>query len=154
MNNDAAGEKTNPQHEIFISEMVSHGNRRIAYQKAYPETSDRSARTSAARLLAQPHIAARIRSSMVQMQVEAVETLKETYKGRLADIIEKRAVLAQIIRGELVTVKEVTKKGITETIRYKCDPKERIRAIILDNKLEEEWTRALTIPDEGVRHIE
>lgn len=154
MNNHETTEKTNPLHEIFITEMISHGNRRIAYQKAYPETSNKSARTSAARLLALPHIAARIRAGIMNIQLEAVEALKEAYKGKLADIVEKRAVLAQIIRGELVTEKEVTKKGETEIVRYKSDPKERIRAIILDNKLEEEWTRAIVIPDEGMKYIE
>lgn len=141
-------------HEIFIEQMAIHGNRRIAYQKAYPGATDASARTGAWRLMMKEGIAKRIRQLQLQQKEEALNDLKEIYKGRLADIQEKRAILAGIIRGDLVPQKETTIADGSRTVKHTCDPKERIRAIMLDNKMEEEWRDALTLPNEGMRHLQ
>ena len=134
--------------------MVLHGNRRLAYQKAYPAAKDKTARTGAWRLLKDPQIANSIRKKRLQAKQQEIEILREQYNKRLADIEEKRAILAQIIRGELVAQREVTKNGETQIIKYASDPKERIRAIIIDNRMEEEWREAIALPDEGVKHLE
>lgn len=141
-------------HEVFIDQMVLHGNRRLAYQKAYPNAKDKTARTGAWRLLKDPKIANSIRKKMLDIKQQEIEVLKEQYNKRLADIEEKREILAQIIRGELVAQREVTKNGETQIIKYASDPKERIRAIIIDNRMEEEWRKAIALPDEGVKHLE
>ena len=49
---------------------------------------------------------------------------------------------------------KINKKGETQNQKYKTDPKERIRAIIVDTKLEEELHKTLIIPDKGMRYIE
>ncbi len=155
--NKAIEEQTTIQqkHQVFISEMIAHGNRRLAYQAAYPSSSNAAARTSACRLLAMPHIAYSIQKGLLQLRQLSIQSLREQYNGRLTGIEEKRAILAQIIRGELVTEKESTnKKGESLIIKMKNDIKERIRAIMLDNKMEEEWNQAIVSPDNGVRYSE
>jgi hypothetical protein len=145
----------NPLHAIFVAEMIATGNRRIAYQKAYPRTENASARTAACRLIARPEIANAIREGLIEMQQQALETVRKKYEGMLTDVDEKRIVLAQIIRGELTTERETTsKKGETQTMKVKADPKDRMRAILIDNKMEEKWNRIMNIPDEGMRYVE
>lgn len=148
------GEPLKPAHEIFVRELLSHGNRRIAYQEAYPGVGNASAYTSSGRLLKNQAIVARIMHELLNIKNITTQVIREHYNGKVADLEEKRAVLAQIIRGELVTEKEITKKGETQTQKYKTDPKERIRAIIVDTKLEEELHKTLIIPDKGMRYIE
>lgn len=143
-----------PAHELFIAEMIAHGNRRIAYQKAYPGVANASARTAAARLITDPYIAGSIQKGLLEIKQNTLETIRKEYEGRLTDIEEKRAILAQIIRGEISTEKEINKKGETQTIKSKVEPKDRIKAILLDNKMEEEWNKILNIPDEGMRYVE
>jgi phage terminase small subunit len=144
----------NPAHLAFVTEMIATGNRRIAYQKAYPDTSNNSARSAACRLLTRPEVANAIREGLLEMKRQAIQVIKEKYEGKLSDIEEKRAVLASIIRGELVAERETTKKGETQTTKVKADPKDRMRAILIDNKMEEEWTRIIEIPDNGVKFVE
>lgn len=150
----APGEPLKPAHEIFVRELVSHGNRRIAYQKAYPGVGNASAYTSSGRLLKNQAIVSRIMNELLKVKDIATQVIRDHYNGKVADIEEKRAVLAQIIRGELVTEKEITKKGETQTQKYKTDPKERMRAIIIDTKLEEDLYKTLAIPDKGMHYIE
>ncbi|WP_276132536.1 hypothetical protein [Polluticoccus soli] len=123
----------NPAHAIFVAEMIATGNRRIAYQKAYPDTSNNSARSAACRLLTRAEVANAIREGLLELKQQAIETIKQKYEGKLSDIEEKRAVLAQIIRGELTTERETTKKGETQTSKVKAAPNDRMRAILIDN---------------------
>jgi phage terminase small subunit len=141
-------------HSLFIAEMIATGNRRMAYQAAYPNTGNASARTNACRLLSKPDIARAVREGLLEIKMQALQTVKEKYEGRLADIDEKRAVLAQIIRGEAITERETTKEGKTQLTRIKGDTGARLRAIALDNKMEEEWNQIIELPDNGVRHME
>jgi phage terminase small subunit len=148
------GSIKNPAHAAFVAEMIATGNRRIAYQKAYPDTSNNSARSAACRLLTRPEVANAIHKGLLAIKHQAIQAVKEHYEGRLSDIEEKRAVLAQIIRGELTGERETSKKGETQTVKVKADPKDRMRAILIDNKMEEEWNRAIELPDTGVKYIE
>jgi phage terminase small subunit len=143
------------QHTIFINEMIASGNRRLAYQAAYPDTKNSTACTNACRLLSKPEIANAIREGLLEIKRKALEAIREAYEGKIADVEEKRMILAQIMRGELVAEKETTtKKGDTQTTKVKGDPKDRIRAIILDNKMEEEWRRIIDLPYEGMNYVE
>lgn len=101
-------------HTAFINEMIATGNRRRAYQAAYPDASRATARSNACRLLAKPEIAQAVREGLLELKRHALETIRQQYEGRLADVDEKRAVLARIIRGEVITEKEVVKDGKTQ----------------------------------------
>ena len=133
----------NHAHETFISEMIAHGKRQEAYLAAYPASSYNSAASSAYRLLANPEIATRIRAGMLAARMQAIETYKQAYQGQLADKEEKRKVLAQIIRGELQTENEVLKYGRKQKIKQGPKTTERLKAIALDNLMEEYWSGGL-----------
>jgi hypothetical protein len=143
------GKPFNQRHIIFICEMIAHGNRSVAYRKAYPDSSFNAAYTNGCRLLAMPHIANYIRDITLALKKRSVEALREKYQGQMTDIEEKRKVLAKIIRGEYTLQKEV-KDGEPGTLQ-KPDMKDVIRAIILDNKMEEEWSKAVSLPDTGIK---
>lgn len=146
---------TREKHEIFIREMIAHGNRRLAYLAAYPSSSNGAATTSACRLLSIPYIAHSIQKGLLAAKQLALQSLQEQYSGHMADIIEKRKILARIIRGELVAEKEIVKAdGEKQRTRTIADPKDCIRAIMLDNRMEEEWKQAVAFPDNGVRYAE
>ena len=105
----APGEPLKLAHEIFVRELVSHGNRRIAYQNAYPGVANASAYTASGRLLKNDAIRARIMHELLNVKNIATQVIRDHYNGKVTDIEEKRAVLAQIIRGEIVTEREITK---------------------------------------------
>lgn len=130
----------NIAHETFINEMIAHGKRHEAYIAAYPGSHINSASSSASRLLAVPEIAGRIREGLLAARTQAIETHKQAYAGKLADKAEKREVLAQIIRGELQVETEVLKYGCKQKVKQTPKTTERLKAIALDNLMEEYWT--------------
>lgn len=137
------------RHRLFVAEMIAHGNRRLAYQKAYPGVKDNTARINACRLLSNPKVAQAVRDGLVAKKKEEERTLKAVYSGKLAMLEEKRAVLAKLIRCELQLEKEVAHNGNTTTLKQKPGFKDILRAIIVDNKMEEEWQKLVTLPDKG-----
>ena len=150
---DKTGKPFNQRHIIFICEMIAHGCRSSAYQKAYPDSSRNAAYTNGCRLLAMPHISGYIRELTLAIKKKSLETLKEKYEGIMVDIEEKRKVLAKIIRGEYAIQKEV-KDGEPGTVFHKPDMKDVLRAIIVDNKMEEEWIKAVSLPDIGIKFFD
>jgi hypothetical protein len=138
---------SNRRHQIFIHEMVAHGNRRIAYQKAYPGVKDSTAYANAYKLMQYTEIAAAITEGRLKLQQQTNELLRQSYKGKIADIEEKREVLAQIIRRELVKETETVKTADRQWVRELSNPRELIKAILADNKLEDEWRRVIALPN-------
>jgi hypothetical protein len=136
------------KYDIFVREMIQHGDRFTAYRAAYPSVSKASARTAAARLLSKPGIARRIQEARLQQKAEARAALRMHYNGRLVDIEEKRALLAEIIRGTSVTQVDVKddRTGAKSTV-VKNSLRDRMRAMALDSQLEEEWKRIMEMPD-------
>lgn len=135
----------NRRQQIFIEEMIAHGSRRLAYQKAYPGVKDQTAHTNAYRLLAKPHIAIAIKEGLIQAKKDSLAALKKQFEDNIA-ADEKRAVLNRIIRGEY----EVQKiKNGSEVVIEKPGIKDVLRAIALDNKMEEEWLQVTKLPDNG-----
>jgi hypothetical protein len=136
---------TNRRQQVFINEMIIHGSRRLAYQKAYPGVKDQTAHTNAYRLLAKPHIAMAIKEGLIQAKKDSLAALKKQFEHNMA-ADEKRAVLNKIIRGEY----EVQKvKNGSEVVIEKPGIRDVLRAIALDNKMEEEWLQATKLPDSG-----
>lgn len=133
----------NSAHETFINEMIAHGKRHEAYLAAYPGSHVNSASSSASRLLANPEIANRIREGRLAARMQAVAAHKQAYAGKLADKAEKREVLAQIIRGELEVETEVLKYGRKQKVKQTPKTTERLKAIALDNLMEEFWTSGI-----------
>jgi phage terminase small subunit len=141
--------KLNHAHEKFINEMIAHGERMTAYTRAYPGVSQSSACVNACRLLRNPVIARRIHEGLVQARVTALNVLSERYAGAIGGIEEKRKVLAEIFRGNTSFEREVYINGKLEKHQVKPGYHDRLRAIVMDNKMEEDWLRAIELPNNG-----
>lgn len=128
-----------PQHEIFVREMIRHGNRILAYKTAYPHAKDEALRTAAARLLAKPHIQQAIDAVMQPLRQQAVAELeavaKERVKEEICSLQQRREVLAKIILGRMQVKKHIRLKDTIHEVHDDVSPAAIIRAIDLDSKL-------------------
>lgn len=111
----------NPKHEIFINEMMKHGNKIRAYKAAYgEEVKDESARVSASNLLKDDYIS---------------ERLEDSWKSIRLGIQDDKAAF---IHQELKII-AIQRKALLEIIGDPNNPRptDIIRAIRLDNELAE-----------------
>ena len=128
------------QWQVFINEMIKHGDKVRAYKTAYPTAkSERSALNNSARLLKNDAILSAIKSGQAKAaelaQNAAVEAASKNELGTLLTAIEKRSILAKIARGEQdVQEFAITKMGPIEYTR-KPNPQEISKAIEIDNKM-------------------
>lgn len=140
-------------HQTFIIEMIKHGDKTIAYQKAYPKcTDEESARKSAERLLRHhPEVAAEIEEATAHIRhrayAEAYRLHTEQQKVPLLSILKKREILTQLATCEM-KVGRYVKDGDTYKLIFE-DPRPRdiIKAIEVDTRLEEMCNRARNITD-------
>lgn len=140
-------------HQTFIIEMIKHADKTMAYQKAYPKCTDaESARKSAERLLRHhPEVTAEIEEATAYIRqrayAEAYHLHTEQQKVPLLSILKKREILTQ-----LATCEMKVGRYIKDGDRYKLifeDPRPRdiIKAIEVDTRLEEMCNRARNIHD-------
>ncbi len=128
----------NLAYERFINSMILTGDRTGSYQYAYPGTSELSAQSGASRLLANSYIRGKTKQALMQADEEVMEECRKIHKGRIADMTEKRELLAKIMRGELGTEKEVLRDGEVVVLKT-THMRERLRAIEKDIQLESSW---------------
>lgn len=145
----------NLRHETFIQEMIAHGNRREAYLKAYPQSSPAAAYNNACRLLSIPYIRNKIQEAYTATENSVLQQLQQDYGAELADVYEKRVLLARIIKTvlqqnetsvtdtETKTVTTATKRNNLVTASQQPTISQVLRAIVLDTKLEYGWKRKL-----------
>jgi len=125
-NSSNAAAKANPKHDIFIREIVRHGDKARAYKAAYPGVSDAAARTAAVRLLGHPYIKQQLKHEQAQIMLGVKEDKAAFINQELKIINVKREMLLKIITG-------VIKSTIAE----------RIKAIRLDTELAEQQAKLL-----------
>lgn len=145
----------NLRHETFIQEMIAHGNRRAAYLKAYPQSSPAAAYNNACRLLSMPYIRNKIQEAYTATENTVLQQLQQDYGAELADVYDKRVLLARIIKTALQqnetdvtevatkTGTSVTKRNNSVTMLQQPTISQVLRAIVLDTKLEYGWKRKL-----------
>lgn len=145
----------NLRHETFIQEMIAHSNRKAAYMKAYPQSSPAAAYNNACRLLAIPYIRNKIQEAYTATENTVLQQLEQDYGVQLAEVLEKRMLLACIIK----TALQQNETDVTETATKTAAPatnrnrfvttlkqptiSQVLRAIVLDTKLEHGWKRKL-----------
>lgn len=118
--------KTNPRHELFISQMLLHGDKLRAYKAAYPKATDEAARTASTRLLNNPYVSEKLRDAYNAIHIGVAEDRMAFIHQELKIIKQKRKLLIRIIAGERdATVNE------------------QIKAIRLDNELAEQQAQLL-----------
>ncbi len=145
----------NLRHETFIQEMIAHGNRKAAYLKAYPQSSHAAAYNNACRLLANTYVRNKIQDAYTATENTVLQQLQQDYGAELADVYDKRVLLARIIKTALLqnetAVTEVETNITTLATKCNCSVtnseqptiSQVLRAIVLDTKLEYGWKRKL-----------
>jgi len=119
-------EKLNPKHEVFIRQMILHNDKVRAYQMAYPDASDESARVAASRLLIQPEIKERLQEAYKSIALGVREDKAAFINQELKIINVKREMLLKVISGAT-----------------KATVKEKMKAVQLDNELAEQQAKLL-----------
>lgn len=125
-NTSPATAKANAKHDIFIREIVRHGDKVRAYKAAYPGVSDAAARTAAVRLLSHPYIKDQLKQEQAQIMLGLKEDKAAFINQELKIINTKREMLLKIICGTI-----------------KATVAERIKAIRLDTELAEQQAKLL-----------
>lgn len=128
-----------PQHEIFVREMIRHGNKTQAYLAAYPDATGEALRTAATRLLNKPHIQQAINCVLQPIREKAAAELENAASQRIKEEIcslqQRREVLAKIILGKMQVKKHIRLKDSIHEVYDDATPAAIIRAIDLDSKL-------------------
>ncbi len=131
----------NLRHETFIREMITHGDRQKAYLAAYPSSTYDAAYNNACRLLAIPAISERIQKAVQEAEEQVAERYREQCAQAAATVLARRVALAAIIRREAVDEKIVTSRGKAYLLRQPPSISDMLKAIELDNELENSWRR-------------
>lgn len=141
----------NPRYHTFILGMIKHGDKLKAYCAAYPKAKEESARKAAERLLRNPQIAAEINEAAAAIRYkaykEAYKEHVETSKVKLLSIMKKREILTQIATCEMKVGRHVKSDGAYRMVYEDPRPKDIIRAIEIDTRLEEACNRARNMDD-------
>jgi hypothetical protein len=140
-------------HKTFIIEMIKHGDKTLAYQKAYPNcTDDESARKSAERLLRHhPDIAEEIEEATAQIRhqayTDAYRLYTEQQKTKLLSIMDKREILARIAKCEIKVCRYIKDGDRYRMLFEDPHPREIMRAIEADGRIEDRCNRARNLAD-------
>lgn len=125
------------QHQIFVDQMIAHGDPTKAYMVAYPKSSENTARTNSYKLLQKTAINAAIKEHTDKITAAVTEEVTAVAKKLSVDKLltshEKRAILAKIAKGRLKIQDEIMVEG--KKVKYMRRPNlyERLRAIAIDN---------------------
>lgn len=133
------------QHQIFVDEMVKHGDQIKAYMTAYPKAKEETARVESYRLLQIPTVSEAIKEHSEKIKAiatqKAAEELKEVIVGNTLTAHRKREILHGIAEGTLaIKVKKrfwdkVQEKYVIKEVSQFPDHTTRMKAIDLDNKM-------------------
>ncbi len=140
-------------HQTFILEMVKHGDKELAWQKANPgNKGGNSARKAADRLLRRhPEMAAEIEEAVAtirhQAYKEAYKLYTEEQRTPLLSMMQRREILARIARGEVKVCRYVKDGDRFRMLFEDPRPRDMIRAIETDAKMEEACNRARNFTD-------
>lgn len=146
------------EYDIFVNNMIRHGDIDKATIAAYPHTADdcKTRRTYAGRLMKHPTIIEAIKRrggvigkvvqqeeerALAELAQEIKEELKQEYREILLTAVRKREILKQIAEGqlEILVRKPVWDKQqgkfVTVPVMEPPSHKDRLAAIELDNRM-------------------
>ena len=128
----------NPKHQIFLSEVLCHGDASRANKTAYPEAEGEALRTAANRLLHQPAIVKVIEDFHGSIRDCLVDDIVAHRVNQVQAIRLKRSVLRSIYTKEAETNKTISSK-VFEIREITIEPTiaEILRAVQMDNALAE-----------------
>ena len=127
--------KLNAKHRIFIREMIEHGDQTKAYQKAYPDVCNSTAKSNGSHLAGDPLIATVIEETTQRIQEETTTDHIKLLKEQMANIIGMREILTSIVTGEMKFEKPYKKDGELATKQITAGPREVLGAVGLNFKI-------------------
>ena len=138
--------KLNPKHEIFIKEMILHGDRIKAYRTAYPKAKNESAKNAACQLMQNTYIANRIKDRQEMLEKETTEiqmqTLKQTghlqvelLKQQLDTLTGMKDLIAQIIGGDIQSEKILLVEGSAERFDIRASVRDIVQTLNLNFRM-------------------
>lgn len=146
------------EYQSFIIEMMKHGDKVKAYQKIYPKANEYSARKSAERLLRLPEIADELNEAVSAIQhrayKEAYRTCHEQQKTYLLSIMKKREILTQIATCQMKVGRYVKEEDGYQMVYEDPRPRDIIKAIEVDTRLEEACNRARNKKDPQLAQLD
>lgn len=122
----------------FVTEMLKHGDKIIAYKNAYqsPSASYTTLESAANRLLKNPEVAAAIQSTLDRIRHEVEEELKDELRKELLSVQRKREILARIAEGDVYIEQTYKGKGCQScTQMAKPTINQMLKAIDIDNRM-------------------
>lgn len=134
------------QHQVFIDEMIKHGDPTQAYMTAYPNAKVTSARVKSYNLLQNVTIQSAIKEKAEKVAAIATQEAITELKDRIVhDILtreEKLSILNKIAKGEIeISVKKPVwdknqEKFVLLPVLEPPDYAARMKAVDLDNKMQ------------------
>jgi hypothetical protein len=96
-----------PSHEIFIKELIAHGDKVRAYRAAYPGTTDESARVGATKLLKNEEIQQKLSNVNTQIYL-GLQNDKQAFIFQEAKVlnVQRQYLLNVLAQTTFVTIKE------------------------------------------------
>lgn len=128
-------QKLNTQHELFIKEMIEHGDRCRAYSVAYPNAKGKAITNGACRLMEDPYIKGKIADTLLRVQKETELALTNLINEKLANLIGMREYLATIVSGKTKFKKPFKTGDDVRTVEVEASASEVLRALELNLKL-------------------
>lgn len=128
----------NLKQQRFITEMLRHGDKVVAYKIAYQSDSASytTLESAANRLLKNPEVAAAIQSTVDRIRHEVEEELKAEMRRELLSVQRKREILARIAEGDVYIEQTFKGKGCqTCTQMAKPTINQMLKAIDIDNRM-------------------
>jgi hypothetical protein len=134
------------EYQVFVDEIVKHGDPKKAVMKAYPKTKGEAAISKQChRLSKNVYVQAAIKERSQKIEAIATQKAAEELSGKIVantlTAMRKREILQQIAEGSLeVTVRKPvfdkeSGKWVTVPVKEMPDHSTRMRAIDLDNKM-------------------
>lgn len=130
-----AKEMISPKHKRFADEYIKHGDATKAYRAAYPKVKEETARVNSYKALQNTTVQDYIKERSDKITEIANQKLAETQFKDLLTTAEKRFILRQIARGELLEEYNQVLKGELKKVKRLPNLIERIKAIELENRM-------------------
>jgi hypothetical protein len=139
-----------PAQRIFVQEMIMHGDKVKAYQKAYPDTSGKWVGSHARNLYYKKHIRQRITEGQLRIQHEVekrcAEEMAQSLKDDLAMLQGIRESCADIISGKMTFEKIVKMEDSIRHEQVKADSWSVLQALNLCFKMASSPAAKANIP--------
>lgn len=144
--------KVERKHEIFILEMIKHGDQVMAYMAAYPKSNRNAARVSAHKLLQKATIQNRLKQESERIKSQSVVLLRDTERKEILDSISRQALLSEIALGNVESQREILTKDangqpMRVVVKHRGELNARIKALDILNKMTGDYRSESEKPD-------